>query len=241
MTRLSRRSVLRASGCLALATTIAGCTGSSDSGSTTNVGIPGVEDGKIVDHHAFANAHSDQLASRSGTLEWARTSLDPETADPKTHTLWTVRVEGNRVRAVVTGRALISGNGADQFEFYFGDDTTSYRVKRDGTWETRSNDSPPMSRSELTGKSSLEGASMRKVGTEMAYGEKLHRFSNVAHQPDGERVEWSSVQALVDENALGYTFQRTLDGKGKNNRQFDEWHVTNLGSTTVERPGWVEG
>jgi hypothetical protein len=241
MTRLSRRSVLRAGGCLALATTIAGCTGSSDSGSTTNDGIPGVEDGEIVDNHSFANAHSDQLASRSGTLEWTRVSLDSETADPKIHTLWTVHIEGNRVHADVTGRALISGNGVDRLEFYFGDDTTFYRTKTDGTWETRSADQPPISKSELTGKSTLEAASMRKVGTETAYGEKLHRFSNVIHQPDGERVEWFSVQALVDENALGYTFQRTLDGKGENTHRTDEWHVTDLGSTTVERPDWVEG
>lgn len=239
MAQVSRRSVLRAGGGLALTTTIAGCTSSSGSASAQKSEIPGVKDGKIVDSHAFANAHSEQLSSRSGTVKWKRVSLDPDTADPKTHSLWTVRVEGERVHAVINGKALFSGNGTDRLDIYFGDDSTYYRTKTDGTGKTRSTDEAPVSKSELTGKSTLESASMQKVGMEKAYGTELYRFSNVIHQPDNDRVKSSSVQALVDGNALGYRFQRTSNGK--TSHRFDEWHVTNLNETTVQRPDWVEG
>jgi len=239
VTRLSRRSVLRAGGSLAVATTIAGCTGSSDSGST-NGGIPGVEDGEVVDSHAFATAHSDQLAARSGLLEWARVSLDPETGGPETHSVWTVRVEGDRLHAVVTGRAVFSGTGQDRQEFYYGEEGAFYRGRTDGEWETGPLDRQGIPRGEFTGRSELEVVSLRREGTETIDGEELYRFSNVQRSTEDGQSEWVNIQAFVDEDALVHAFQQTVDSESANSRRFDEWHVTALDATTVERPEWVD-
>lgn len=238
MVQLPRRSVLHGSA-LAIATIVAGCTGSSEEDTGTNEGIPGVEDGEVTDNHELATAHSDQLANRSGTVEWTRVSLDPETSNPKTHALWTVRVEGDRVHADVTGRASFSGTDADRLEVYYGENMTSYRKRIDGEWQTEETEQLAINRGELTGRSAIESASVRKIGTETAYDETLYRFSNVESNPDSERLTWVNVQALIGESGLGYNFERTLVGNSV--RQTDEWHLHSLDETTVERPDWVEG
>lgn len=238
MIQLPRRSVLRASA-LALATIAAGCTGSSDKDARSNEGIPGVEDGEIADNHELATAHSNQLANRSGTVKWTRVSLDPETGNPETHSLWTVRVEGDRVHADVTGLTSFSGTGADRLEFYYGEDATFYRKRTDGEWKTGATEQLAINKGKFTGRSTLESASMSKIGTETAYDETLSRFSNVENDPDSERLTWVSVRALIGENGLGHNFERTLTGNTI--RRVDEWHLHDLDETTVERPDWVEG
>lgn len=239
MTDSTRRSVIRAGASLALATTIAGCSGAIDRSSSES-SIPGVEDGEVVDSHAFATAHTDQLAARSGTLEWARVSLDPETGDPETHSIWTVRVEDERVHAVVTGRASFSGTAEGGLEFYYGDDTTFYRTRTDGEWTAGSNEQPPVSRGTFTGRSDLEIVTLRREGTETVDGQELYRFSNVERGTENGRTEWISIQAFVDEDALVHSFQQTVDSDSANTRRFDEWHVAHLDDTTVERPDWVD-
>lgn len=240
MTRLSRRSVLRAGAGLAFATVAAGCTGGSGVTSTANDGIPGVEDGEVVDSHAFATAHSDQLAARSGTLEWVVVSLDPETGDPETHSLWTVRVEDDRVHAVVTGRAVFSGTGEDRLEFYYGDEGAFYRGRADGEWEMGTADQQGLPKSNFTGRSDLEIVTLHEEGTETIDGEELYRFSNVRRGTEDGGAEWINIQAFVDEEALVHSFQQTVNSESANIRRFDEWHITNLDATTVERPDWVE-
>lgn len=238
MPRLSRRSILRAGAGLVFATMVTGCTGDSGSDSATSNGIPGVEDGEVVDSQTFATAHSDQLATRSGTLEWARMSLDPETGDPQTNSIWTVRVEDSRVHAVVIGRASFSGAGEDRLEFYYGDETTFYRTQTDNGWETGSSEQPPVSKGTFTGRSDLEVVTLHEEGTETIDDQELYRFSNVERDAENGQTEWTSIQAFVDENALVHSFQQTVDSA--NTRRFDEWHVTELDSTTVERPDWIE-
>ena len=238
MTQLPRRSVLR-TGMLGLTAIVAGCTGSSMKDTGTSEGIPGVEDGEVTDNHELATAHSNQLANRSGTVEWTRVSLDPETSNPKTHTLWTVRVEGDRVHADVRGRASFSGTDADRLEVYYGENTTSYRKRIDSEWQTGETEQLSINKGEFTGRSSLESASVNKIGTEATNDETLYRFSNTGSDPDSERLNWVSVQALIGENGLGYNFERTL--AGDSTRQVDEWHLRDLDETTVERPDWIEG
>lgn len=237
MVQLPRRSVLHGSA-LALATIAAGCTGSSERDAGTNEGIPGVEDGKITDTHELATAHSDQLANRSGTVKWTKVSLDPETSNPETYALLTVRVEGGRVHAAVTGRTSFSGTDADRLEFYYGEDTSAYRKRINGEWKMGEKGQLAINKGKFTGRSTLESASLSKIGTETAYGETLYRFSNVESSPDSERLTWTSVQALIGENGLGYNFERTL--AGNDTRRVDEWHLRNLNETTVQRPDWVE-
>ncbi|WP_162224409.1 DUF7537 family lipoprotein [Halorussus amylolyticus] len=242
MTRLSRRSLLRSGTTLVLATTIAGCSGATDSIAMANGDIPGVEDGEIVDHHTFANAHGDQLATRTGTLEWARTSLDRETGDSERHTVWTVRVEGNHVHAVVSGRTLIGKPDVDRLEIYFNDDSTIFlRTRTDGEWTTTSGEPHEiaLSKGSFTGTSRLEEASMRKVGAETVNDEELYRFSNMEGGTGDEEVEWFDVHAFVDEDALVHRYQQTLAGTERNTHTSEEWYLTDLGSTTVERPDWV--
>lgn len=240
MIESTRRSVLRAGTALALATTTAGCSGALGGSASEEDGIPGVEDGEVVDSHAFATAHGDQLAARSGTLEWAAVSLDPETGDPETHSLRTVRVEGERVHAVVTGRAVFSGTGQDRQEFYYGDDGAFYRGRTDGEWETGQLDQQGISRGEFTGRSELEVVTLRKAGTETIDAEELYRFSNVQRGTEDGQSEWVNIQAFVDEDALVHAFQQTVDSESASSRRFDEWHLTNLDATTVERPDWVD-
>lgn len=239
MPQLSRRSVLRAGAGFVFMTMAAGCMGDSNNNSTTSNGIPGVEDGNVVDNNAFATAHSDQLATRSGTLEWARMSLDPETGDPEINSIWTVRVEDNRVHAVVIGRASFSGAEDDRLEFYYEDDTTFYRTGTDGEGKTGSSEQPSVSRGTFTGRSDLEVATLHREGTETIDDQELSRFSNVERDAENGQTKWTSIQAFVDENALVHSFQQTVDST--NTRRFDEWHVTELDSTTIERPKWVEG
>lgn len=242
MTGLTRRSLLRSGGALALAATIAGCSGATNAISGASAEIPGVEDGEIVDHHAFANAHGDQLATRTGTVEWARTSLDRETGDPERHTVWTVRVDGDRVHAVVSGRTLLGKSAVDRLEAYFGDDGTIFlRTRTDGEWTTTSGEPGQMAlaKGSFTGTTRLEEVDMRKVGTETVDGEELHRFGNARRRAEDGAVDWVSVRALVDEDALAHHFQQTIAGTERNTHTTEEWYVTDLGATTVERPDWV--
>lgn len=242
MARLSRRSLLCSGGSLALATTIAGCSGAMDNSSRANDDIPGVEDGEIVDHHTFANAHGDQLATRTGTVEWARTSLDRETGDPKRHSVWTVRVDGDRVHALLSGRILFAKSDTDRLEVFFNNDsTTFFRTRTDGEWTTMSGKPQEISleKGSFTGTSRLEGASMSKVATETVEGEELHRFTNAGRGTSDENVEWFNIQALVDNDALVHSFQQTLTKSEQNTHTSEEWHLTDLDATTVERPDWV--
>lgn len=252
MTRLGRRSALRAGLAVALATPIAGCTGAVDSPTSGGEGIPGVEDGEVVDHHAFASAHHDQLAARTGTLEWTRVSLDRETGDPESHTVWTVRVDGDRVHAIIAGRSPLAGgnrtdgSGSTRREFYFpADDTTLfYRTRTDGEWKVRSAEPNDLAitTADFTGKGMLEMPPLKRVGTETVDGEELYRFSHATRAPDSEQVRWTSIQALVDGDALAHSFHQTLDRTGRNSatRRVDEWHLVALDATTVERPDWVQ-
>jgi len=145
MTRLSRQSLLRSGVTLALATSFAGCTGGVDTDTVASGGIPGVEDGEIVDHHAFAHAHGDRLAMRTGTLERTRVWLDRETGDPERRVVQTVQVAGDRVHAVVAGQPLAGNRETDRLEAYFGDDATIFlRTRTDGEWTTRTGDSQTM-------------------------------------------------------------------------------------------------
>lgn len=82
MERRTRRTILRSCAGLALATTVAGCTDDRGGVAVATGGIPGVEDGEIVDHHAFATAHDDQLATRTGTLEGAGRGSTGKRATP---------------------------------------------------------------------------------------------------------------------------------------------------------------
>lgn len=242
MTRMSRRSVLRSGGTLALVTALAGCSGATNGLSEASTEIPGVEDGEIVDHHTFANAHGDQLAARTGTVEWARTSLDRETGDSERHSVRTVRVDGERVHAVTAGRIRLGKSDADRLEVYFGDDSTIFlRTRTDGEWTTTSGEPREMALVEggFTGTSRLEATDMSKVGTETVEGEELYRFSNAGRSGEDGGVEWISIQALVDEDALVRSFQQTLAGTERNGHESGQWYLTDLGSTTVERPDWV--
>ena len=241
MTRLSRRSLLRSGASLALATTLAGCSGGIDSVAMASGGIPGVEDGEIVDHHTFANAHGDQLAARTGTVERARVWIDRETGDAERHAVQTVRVDGDRVHAVVAGQPLFGKSETDRLEVYFGDDSTIFLRKRtDGEWTTMSGEPQEMAleRGGFKGTSTLEIVSMSKVGTETVDGEELHRFSN-AKRGTNENVEWLEIQALVDDDALVHSFHQTLAKTERNVHESEEWHLTDLDATTVERPDWV--
>lgn len=242
MAQLSRRSLLRSGGTLALATSLAGCSGATNAPSATSPEIPGVEDGEIVDHHAFANAHGDQLATRTGTLDWARASLDRETGDSERQSVRTVRVDGDRVHAVTAGRIRLGKSDADRLEVYFGDDSTIFlRTRTDGEWTTTSGEPQEMALVEggFTGTSRLEATNMSKVGTETVEGEELYRFSNAGRSGEEGTVEWISIQALVDEDALVRSFQQTLAGTERNRHRSEQWYLTDLGSTTVERPDWV--
>lgn len=244
VTRLSRRSVLRAGGGLALAASLAGCTGGFDATASAEGGIPGVEDGEVADRHTFANAHGDSLSARTGTVEWTRASVDPDTGDPETHSVWTVRVEGDRVHADVAGRTPFGRSDVDRLEFYFGEDSTAVfeRRRADGEWESRASEPQEfaLSKDGFTGTSTLELVDMSEVGTETVGGEKLHRFSDASRAPDDEEAVWYSIQALVDGDALVHSFQQTLDGTRESGRHFDEWHLVDLDDTTVERPDWVD-
>lgn len=244
MTQLSRRSVLRAGGGLALAASLAGCTGGLDATASAEDGIPGVEDGEVTDKHAFANAHGDSLAARSGTVEWTRASFDRDTGDPETHSVWTVRVEGDRVHADVAGRTLFGRPDVDRREFYFGEDSTTIfqRTRGDGEWEAKSFEPQAMalSKGDFTGTSTLEIVDLREIGTETVDGKELSRFGDTTRTRDDSEAVWYSAQALVDDDALVHSFQQTLDGTGRNGRRFDEWHLADLDETTVERPDWVD-
>jgi hypothetical protein len=79
---------------------------------------------------------------------------------------------------------------------------------------------------------------MSKVGTETVEGEELYRFSNAGRSGEGG-VEWISIQARVDEDALVRSFQQTLAGTERNRHESEQWYLRDLGSTTVERPDWV--
>lgn len=248
MTRLSRRSVLRSGAGLALLTATAGCTDRIGGTAEANDDIPGVEDGEIADHHVFASAHHDRLASRTGRLEWTRVTLDRETGESRSHTVWTVRVDGERVHAVVSGRGPMAGKskagGPGRREFYFGDGTTMYyRTQTDDGWDTMSAEPNEMavSESDFTGRSRLETPPLRRVGTETVDGQKLHRFGHSTRVPDDEQVLWTSIQALVDADALVHSYIQTLDRKARSHsrRRVDEWYVTDLDATTVNRPDWV--
>lgn len=251
MTDLSRRSLLRSGTVLALTAATAGCSGTSDSTAKVKNEIPGVEDGEVDDHHAFASAHHNQLGSRTGTLNWTRVELDSETGEAQSHTVWTVRVEGERVHAVVAGRSPLAGGNqiaesdTTRREFYFGDETTMYyRTRTDGKWETRSAEpnEVALTESDFTGKGMLENPPLTKVGTETVDGEELYRFSHTTRVPDNEQVEWTGIQALVNRDALVHSFHQTLDRTNQNNQKtqrVDEWHLTALDATTVKRPEWV--
>jgi hypothetical protein len=221
---------------------IAGCSGSTDSSEMASDGVPGVEDGEIVDHHTFANAHSDQLATRTGTLEKTRVWLDRETGDAERYSVSTVQVDGDRVAAVVSGRTHFMTPNTDRLEVYFGDDSTIFlRTRTDGEWTTMSGKPREMGpeKGRFTGTSVLEAVSMTEVGTETVDGEELHRFSNAGRSGEDGTVEWVSIQALVDEDALVHSFHQTLAGTTKNQHKAEEWHLTDLGSTTVNTPDWV--
>ncbi|WP_115862916.1 twin-arginine translocation signal domain-containing protein [Halorussus litoreus] len=245
MTQRSRRSILRAGGGLALAASLAGCTGRFDVSASAEAGIPGVEDGEVTDKHAFATAHSDSLSARSGTVEWTRASLDRETGDAKTHSVWTVRVEGDRVHATIDGRTLWGWSDVDRVEFYFGEDSTTvfWRKRVDGEWEAMMAEPQEtgISKSGYTGRSRLEVVDLHEIGTETVGGEELTRFGKTSQAPDDEKSVWYSIQALVDDDALVHSFQETLDGTERNGRRFTEWHLADLDETTVERPDWVDG
>lgn len=242
MPRLSRRSLLRSSATLALATSFAGCSSGIDSVAMASSEIPGVEDGEIVDHHTFAHAHGDQLAARTGTLERTRVWLDRETGDAERHSVGTTRVSGDRVHAVVAGQPLFGKSEIDRFEVYFGDDSTIYlRTRTDGEWTTRLGDPQTMAlkKAGFTGTSMLEIVSMSEVGTETIDGEELHRFSNAERGTSDENVEWLETQALVDDDALVHSFHQTLAKTDRNIHETEEWHLTGLDATTVDQPDWV--
>lgn len=242
MTHLSRRSLLRSGATLALATAIAGCSGDTDSIAVANGGIPGVEDGNIVDHHTFAKAHGDQLATRTGTLERTRVWLNRKTGDLERQAVQTVRVDDDRVHAVVAGQPLMGKSGTDRLEVYFGDDSTIFlRTRTDGEWTTMSGEPQEMAleRGEFTGTSTLEIVKMSKVGTETVDGEELHRFSNAERGTSDENIEWLDIQVLVDDDALVHSFHQTLAKTEPSIHQTEEWHLTNLDATTVDQPDWV--
>jgi hypothetical protein len=205
-------------------------------------GIPGVEDGDIVDHHAFAHAHGDQLATRTGTLERTRAWLDRETGDPERRSVQTVRVAGDRVHAVVAGQPLAGKRETDRLEVYFGDDATIFlRTRTDGEWTTKTGDSQTMAleKAGFTGRSTLEIVSMSEVGTETVDGEELHRFSNAKRDTGDENVEWLEIQTLVDDDALVHSFHQTLAKTNRNIHEIEGWYLTDLDATTVDRPDWV--
>lgn len=242
MTYLSRRSLLRSGATLALVTTIAGCSGDIDSIAVAGGGIPGVEDGEIVDHHTFANAHGDKLATRTGTLERTRVWLNRETGDLERHAVQTVGVDGDRVHAVVTGEPLMGKSETDRLEVYFGDGPTIFlRTRTDDEWTTRSGEPQEMAleRGGFMGTSTLEIAKMSKVGAETVDGEELHRFNNAERGTSDENVEWLDIQGLVDDDALVHSFHQTLAKTEPNIHETEEWHLTNLDATTVDQPDWV--
>jgi hypothetical protein len=205
-------------------------------------GIPGVEDGDIVDHHTFAHAHGDQLATRTGTLEGTSVWLDRETGDPERRAVQTVRVAGDRVHAVVAGQPLPGKPETDRLEVYFDVDKTIFLRKRaDGEWTTRTGDSQTMAleKASFTGTSTLEIVSMSEVGTETIDGEELHRFSNAERGTSDENVEWLEIQTLVDDDALVHSFHQTLAKTDRNIHEIEGWYLTNLDATTVDQPDWV--
>lgn len=242
MTRLSRRSLLRSSATLALATSFAGCTDGIDDVAMASGGIPGVEDGEIADHHAFASAHGDQLASRTGTVERTTAWLDRETGDPERHAVRTVRVDGDHVHAVVSGELQFGKNETDRLEVYFdGGSTIFLRTRTDGEWTTTAGEprEVALDKGGFTGTTTLETVSMSEVGVETVDGEQLHRFANAERDADDGNVEWLDVQALVDDDALVHSFQQTLARTDRNVHESHEWYLTNLDATTVDRPDWV--
>lgn len=242
MTSMTRRSIIQSGSALALTAILAGCADDSGGVVKASSNIPGVEDGEISDNHTFANAHSDQLATRSGTVEWLKISLDRETGDAEKHTLYNVRVDGGQVHAVISGRNMIAAPEKDRQEVYFEGNTVAIRTRTDGKWDAVSveRQKASLSKGSLTGKSQLESASMSKVGTETVDGEELYWFSDAGRNKRDEHSKWSKTHALVDARGLVHNFQKAFDDGERNNRASQEWIISDLGETSVERPDWVD-
>lgn len=247
----TRRSVLRSAAGLPVAASLAGCTdgdglfGAPGPGdgtpSAASAGIPGVEDGAIVDHHAFASAHDARLAARTGTLEWAVTILDRETGAAEHHTRATVRVEGDRVHAVAAGRMWWNPE-IDRREFYTTEDATMFhRTRTDGEWKTSAIEpqETSFSKADFTGRKRLEVLEASRDGTVTVDGEPLARFDRTARSAEDKNVAWISTRALVDDGALTVGFTHSVDDLDQGTRLSEEWYATDLGATTVETPDWV--
>lgn len=242
MRQMTRRDALRSGGALALTASIAGCLSDGGGGTVAAVStIPGVEDGEIVDSHTLANAHSDQLADRSATVNLSRFSLDTGTGDPEFHTVTTTQVEGERVYAVMAGRGPFLAPDADRMEVYYDGDTGYTRRRSNGEWNASEiSQGSVISRGGFTGENTLEVIEMSEIGTETLNGDELHRFGKTARVKENGQSARVRIQALIDENGLVHDLQQTGNYTTDGIRDSLEWFVDDLGETTVEEPDWID-
>jgi len=243
MSHLTRRQALRFGGAAALGVAVAGCGGEDEKPEAADSPIPGVEGGKIVDSHALASAHADQLAEQRATLYESRTTLDTDTGTARASTYSTTEVDGEQINAVVVGSDARRSPESIQRKFYFDGGDGFVRSQKDGEWQTRAIEPGQggLTRGDLTGKTTVEIVDVTKTGMEPLGDRELHRFANTGQKVVDGQYRRFRIQALISDAGLVRDFQQTVDATERGTRETNEWFVDDLGTTVVEEPEWVAG
>ncbi|WP_090381568.1 DUF7537 family lipoprotein [Natronobacterium texcoconense] len=266
MAQLSRRRALSALA-TGFATVLAGCSDDSAEESETDrplegVDIPGIENGRLESVLELADAHHDAVVSQSATRRGTITG-SPLGADDGSATAFTeARTDGD-----VFFHRVTSDGGTDGLvrEEYLDDSSHYVAIREDGEWSgERVGRRGGTSRTYLTGNTHLhwlDGAA-RFVGTELRPGGTHYLFTHWTESmpdasrpphadssPDDGEATYARNRFLVDEDGLCREFEQIEHYEGDDDQNgvdapynhVVEWSLSDVGSTTVEEPQWVDG
>lgn len=208
--------------------------------------IPGLQDGRITDARELGIAHETVLGRRSGTLRQTTTLLDRETGTVDRAGLLSTAVDGDRIRARITGDHLYVGQEPERRELYAADGTAWAATFVDGdvTVERLDPGSAVIRPPAVTGRYSIEGQLFghELVGSDpLEAGDGRYVFRDGGRGEPDDETEWYRASAVVESTGLVHEWSRTIDADWGAGPQRDqaEWRVDGLLETTVEEPAWL--
>lgn len=215
--------------------------------------IPGLQDGRITDARELGIAHEAVLGRRSGTLTQSATLLDRETGAVERAGMLSTAIDGDRIRARITGDHLYVGQEPERRELYAEDGTAWLATFVDGdvTVERQEPGSAVLRPPAVTGRNSIEGQLFghELVGADpVEEGDDRYVFRDGGRggggdgDGNGDETEWYRAAAVVESTGLVHEWSQTIDadwGAGPQRDQ-SEWRVGGLLETTVEEPAWLE-
>lgn len=230
--------------CLVVVIVLAGCTGGSGDGTTTDPSVSTPIDGDVppgvsatgVDTDTLVSAHLDAISNRNYTMTVEQSSGGGGFSV-------TTQAEAGRLPALID----IEGQGATQKVYV----TTngSYELRRSGGEQTvrrTQENASTVPTGERYVRQVLSDGNLSYTGTVDRDGQTLHRvragLPDMNRQIDDGRATWFEAELLVDDSGLVHSlsYRLTVERDGTESDLRIEMDVTDVGATSVPEPDWID-